>query len=119
MPQPRLFFIADKTYVTPMRVLQFLTLIAVFSVTFPYIRRWLPPLAAFLSLLGRNSLYVFCMGSLLSLSAQIVRSVYRGNLTIDTIVVVAGIVVMALTAWLPEWRESFKQRPQRSPQPAS
>ena len=40
MPQPRLLFIADKTYVTPMRLIQFLALIALFSVTYPYIKRW-------------------------------------------------------------------------------
>ena len=40
MPQPRLLFIADKTYVTPMRLIQFLALIALFSATYPYIKRW-------------------------------------------------------------------------------
>jgi len=119
VPQPRLFFLLDKTYVTPLRLIQFLTLIAVMSVTFPYLRRWLPPVVSFLSMFGRNSLYVFCMGSLLSLLAQIVRSIYRGNLAVDTLAVIVGIAVMAFTAWLPEWRESFKQRPQRTPQPAS
>ena len=40
MPQPRLLFIADKTYVTPMRLIQFLALMALFSATYPYIKRW-------------------------------------------------------------------------------
>lgn len=120
MPQPRLFFIADKTFVTPIRIIQFLALIAVMSVTFPYIRRWGGPLVSFLALLGRNSLYVFCVGSLLSLSAQIIRSIYRGNIVADTIVVIVGIAVMAFTAWLPEWRESIRLRPARpQPQPQS
>jgi hypothetical protein len=118
MPQPRLFFIVDKTFVTPIRVIQFLALIAVMSVLFPYILRWASPLASFLALLGRNSLYVFCVGSLLSLSAQIIHSFYRGNIVADTIVVIIGIAVMAFTAWLPEWRESIRQRPPR-PQPQS
>jgi hypothetical protein len=73
---------------------------------------------SFCSLLGRNSLYVFCMGSLLSLTGQIIRSIYRGDLVVDTILVVAGIAIMAFTAWLPEWRESIRQR-SRSQQPAS
>ena len=119
VPQPRLFFLIDKTFVTPIRLIQFLALIAVFSVAFPYIRRAVPPVVSFCSLLGRNSLYVFCMGSILSLIGQIIRSIYRGNLAIDTMVLVAGIAIMAFTAWLPEWRESFKQRPQAKPQPAS
>lgn len=119
VPQPRLFFLLDKTYVTPIRLIQFLALIAVFSAAYPYIRRAMPPLASFLSLLGRNSLYVFCVGSVLSLSAQIIRSIYRGNLFIDTVVVVLGIAIMAFTARLPEWRENIRQPPQSKPQPAS
>jgi hypothetical protein len=119
VPQPRLFFILDKTFATPLRLIQFLALIAVFSVTFPYIRRAVPPLVSFLCRLGRNSLYVFCVGSLLSLAGQILRTMYRGNLAMDTIVVIVGIAIMALTAWLPEWRESIKARPSPRPRPAS
>jgi hypothetical protein len=118
VPSPKLFFILDKTFATPIRLIQFLALIAVGSVLFPYIRWLVPPLVSFLCRLGRNSLYVFCVGSLLSLAAQIMRTVSRGNFVIDTVVVVIGIAIMALTAWLPEWRESIKARPPR-PQPAS
>jgi hypothetical protein len=118
VPQPRLLFLLEKTYVTPLRIIQFLALIAVFSVTFPYIRRFMPPIVGFCSLLGRNSLYVFCIGSLLSLAGQIIRAIYRGNFAIDTVVVVVGIAVMALAAWLPEWREQIRQKQPRS-QPAS
>ncbi len=39
VPNPKLFFIADKTYVTPIRLIQFLALIAVFSLAFRYIKR--------------------------------------------------------------------------------
>ncbi|MGB7258370.1 MAG: OpgC domain-containing protein, partial [Pseudolabrys sp.] len=56
-------------------------------------------------MLGRNSLYVFCVGSLLSLMAQIVRFNLRGTVGIDTAVVVLGIVIMALTAWIAESRQ--------------
>jgi hypothetical protein len=58
------------------------------------------------------------MGSLLSLSGQIIRGIYRGNLWVETVLVVVGIALMALTAWLPEWRESIRQR-LWSQQPAS
>ena len=119
VPQPRLFFLIDNSYITPIRLIQFLALIAVFSITFPYIRRTVPPVVSFCSLLGRNSLYVFCVGSLLSLTAQIIRSLYRGSFLVDTILVVAGVAIMAFTAWLPEWRESIRQRSQARPQPAS
>jgi hypothetical protein len=110
MPQPRLFFIAEKTYITPMRLIQFLSIVAVFSLVYPTIRRYAAPLTEFLSMLGRNSLEVFCMGSLLSLSGQIVRFVTKGNIAIDTVVVILGIAIMALTAWLAEWRERARSQ---------
>jgi hypothetical protein len=108
LPKPRLFFLLSKTYVTPPRIIQFLALIAVMSVIYPYIRRFVPWLVDFLSMLGRNSLYVFCVGSVLSLAGQIVRFLYHGNIYSDTVVLICGIAIMALTAWLPEWRESIK-----------
>jgi hypothetical protein len=121
MPQPVLLFISDKTYVTPMRVIQFLALIALFSATYPYIERFASWLNRFGSMLGRNSLIVFCVGSLLSLAGQITRFVYRGDIVVDTIVVVLGIAIMAFSAWLPEWREQFRARgsAQQRPLPAS
>jgi hypothetical protein len=120
MPQPRLLFIADKTYVTPMRLIQFLALIALFSATYPYIKHWASRLVEFCSLLGRNSLIVFCVGSVLSLAGQITRFVYRGDILVDTVVVVLGISIMALSAWLPEWREQVRAKGSaRQPSPAS
>ena len=67
VPNPKLFFIADKTFNTPMRLVQFLSLVAVFSAAWPYIiaasKRpfgWLiGEIVALFSMLGRNSLYVF------------------------------------------------------------
>ena len=37
VPRPKLFFLLSKTYVTPARVIQFLALIALFSVAYPTI----------------------------------------------------------------------------------
>jgi hypothetical protein len=108
VPQPRLFFLVDKTFMTPLRLIQFLALVAVMSATYPYIVRVWKGLVDFLSMLGRNSLYVFCVGSILSLAGQIVRYIYQGNFLIDTAVVICGIAIMALAAWLPEWREQVR-----------
>jgi hypothetical protein len=119
MPQPRLLFIADKTYVTPMRLIQFLALVALFSATYPYIRRSSLRLVEFGSMLGRNSLIVFCVGSVLSLAGQITRFVYRGDIVMDTIVVILGISIMAFAAWLPEWREQVRLKRSEQPSPAS
>ena len=110
VPQPRLFFLIDKAFVTPPRLIQFLALVAVMSATYPYIVRGARRLVDFLSMLGRNSLYVFCIGAILSLAGQIIRYVYQGNLLIDTAVLVCGIAIMAVAAWLPEWREQVRGR---------
>lgn len=120
VPNPKLFFIADKTFMTPMRLIQFLALVAVFSFAWRYIRRaaeapWLGRLVSGLielfAMLGRNSLYVFCIGSLLSLSAQVVRLYYRGSFAGDSAVVLLGILIMAFTAWLAELRQRGRPAP--------
>lgn len=113
MPEPKLFFIDSKSYETPIRMVQFLALVAVFSLAYRYIRKLadfsalripVDGLIGLFALLGRNSLYVFCVGSLLSLLAQVVRYVYRGSVGSDTATVILGIAVMAFTAWLVESR---------------
>jgi hypothetical protein len=114
VPEPKLFFLLDKTWATPPRLIQFLALVAVFSAAFryirgcadlPYLRYPIDVLIRVLAMLGRNSLYVFCVGSLLSLTAQFVRFAYRGTVGVDTAVVISGIIIMALTAWLAESRQ--------------
>jgi hypothetical protein len=121
VPNPKLLFIADKAFDTPMRLIQFLSLVTVFSGAYHYIRELakLPFLRApiegltgLLAMLGRNSLYVFCIGSLLSLMAQVARFTYRGTVATDTVVVILGVVIMAATAWIAELRE--RARPAQS-----
>jgi hypothetical protein len=111
VPQPILFFISAKTYDTPIRLIQFLSVVAIFSAVYPYIRRFAAPLTDFLSMLGRNSLPVFCVGSLLSLTAQIVRFLYRGYISVDTVVLIVGVAIMAATAWVSEWRDRVRAKP--------
>jgi hypothetical protein len=104
MPEPKLLFIAMKTYMTPLRLIQFLALAAVFSAVYPLIARLSPALSQFLSKLGRNSLNVFCVGSLLSLAFQIVRFVYERSIMVDTAILLTGIGLLGFTAWVSEWR---------------
>jgi hypothetical protein len=105
LPEPKLFFLNGKSFLTPVRLVHFLALVAVFSGAFVVIGPRLPWLAEFLSKLGRNSLNVFCVGSLLSLIGQIVRLLYTQSFIIDTIVVVVGIGLLWCTAWVTEWRD--------------
>src|SRR5262249_19073272 len=53
VPEPKLLFIAGKTFVTPIRLIQFLALLAVFSAVYPMIAKAAPRLVGGLSLLGR------------------------------------------------------------------
>jgi hypothetical protein len=110
VPEPKLLFIANKNYVTPMRLIQFLALIAVFSPAFPWIEKAAPRLVDFLSMLGRNSLHVFCAGSVLSLAGQITRFYFRGGFVVDTAMLIVGITLMGLMAWLVEWRSRVPRR---------
>jgi hypothetical protein len=105
LPEPKLLFLNGKSFLTPIRLIQFLALVAVFSAAYPVIARFLPWLTEPLSMLGRNSLNVFCVGSLLSLSGQIIRFIYSGSFVIDTIVVIVGVGLLWLTAWMSEWRQ--------------
>jgi hypothetical protein len=104
LPEPKLFFLNGKSFLTPIRLLQFLALVAVFSAAYPLFAPRLPWLAEFLSALGRNSLNVFCVGSLLSLIGQILRLLYTGAFVGDTIVAVVGIGLLWSTAWISEWQ---------------
>jgi hypothetical protein len=103
-------FLNGKTFLTPVRLIQFLALAAVFSAAYPMFAPHVPWLAEFLSRLGRNSLYVFCVGSVLSLIGQVIRYYYTGSLIVDTFVVIAGVAILWLTAWVSEWRDQQKPR---------
>ncbi|HEY8580705.1 MAG TPA: OpgC domain-containing protein [Beijerinckiaceae bacterium] len=107
-PSPVLFFVADKTFLTPLRLLHVLGLVALVGGAFVWIFRWAQPLARFFSMLGRNSLNVFCVGSLLSLAGQVVRFVFGTSLWVDGAVLIVGLLVMSMTAWVSEWRARLK-----------
>lgn len=107
-PQPALFFVADKIFLTPLRLIHVLGLVAFFGGAFMFFYRRLRPLARFFSMLGRNSLNVFCVGSLLSLSAISARFALGANLWVDSFVVLMGVLPMSATAWVSEWRARLK-----------
>ena len=104
VPEPKLFFMFDKTFATPARILHLLALVALFNGLYNYIEAWISPLARFFSMLGRNSLYVFCVGSLVALASQFGRFVMGGSILVDSLVLLMGIICMGMTAWVVEWR---------------
>jgi hypothetical protein len=115
LPPQLVYLLAeDKTYLSPIRLLHALALFAAMSAVFPLIFRHLRPLARFFSMLGRNSLYVFCVGSILSLCAQIVRFYFQSGVATDAALVAAGIALLGFTAWLSELRDRLKSAPASS-----
>ncbi len=108
LPEPRLFLMFDKTYATPARVLGLLSIVAVFGGCYKGFEPWAGPVTRFFSTMGRNSLNVFCVGSLLSLMAQFARFSLGGGVVIDTLVLISAVACMYVTAWLSEWRERAK-----------
>ena len=109
VPDPKLFFVFDKTFLSPARLLHFLAVAAAFGGSFRLVSRFARPLARFLSMLGRNSLNVFCVASLLSLSGQLLRVAVGGGLRVDTGVLVFGIAALGFTGWLSELRDRLRQ----------
>lgn len=106
MPEPRLLFLFDKTFVSPVRIANLLALVLAFAFVYPWLMT--TPVKKVDSLLcgmGRNSLAVFSIGSLLSLAGQFTRFVYGGSILTDTAIVLAGVLGMVLTCWFVEWRE--------------
>src|SRR5262245_46173128 len=110
LPEPKLLFLNGKSFLTPIRLLQFLALIAVCSAMYRPVAPHVPWLTEFLSSLGRNSLNVFCVASVLSLVGQIIRYRYAASFVADTVVVVVGISLLWLTATVSEWRERQKSQ---------
>lgn len=109
VPWPTYLFIVDKSYATPLRILHLLALCAAFVAVYSGIARYLGWLAGFGAVLGRNSLQVFCVGSLLSLGGQLARAAFPASLTLDLAVVAVGIGLMWATAWLTEARARLRR----------
>lgn len=104
-PEPHLLFVNDKSFLTPIRIGQFLLLVALASLLWGPIAKYLPPLSKALALLGRHSLLVFCIGSLLSLAAQIFRWALRGGFASDTLIVALGLALLFIAAAVADWWE--------------
>lgn len=106
VPQPYLFFVFDKSFLTPGRFLHLLGLVALLAGVFYWFEKfpYFQPIASFFSMLGRNSLHVFCAGSILSQAGQVTRFAAPISVMTDLLVVLVGVILMALVAWMNEWR---------------
>lgn len=102
-PEPHLLFVNDKSFLTPTRIGQFLLLVALASSLWSPIHRFVPAATGALSLLGRHSLLVFCIGSLLSLAAQILRFAFRSGAVRDSVIIACGLAILFAAASIADW----------------
>jgi hypothetical protein len=104
VPEPRLLFIFDKSNLSPARLLHFIAVVIGFQSLYGLIAPYIPWFARQLSALGRNSLAVFSVGSILSLAAQLLRFEWGGGFIVDTFILGIGLACLIFSAWFVEWR---------------
>ncbi|MGE3830301.1 MAG: OpgC family protein [Parvibaculaceae bacterium] len=88
----------DKTYVAWPRLVHVLAL--GYVVMMSPLGQWMKQLSPAnpFTAMGRHSLPIFCFGSLFSMIGTIIRNEWGGGFTIDTLIVAAGLILMALIA---------------------
>lgn len=106
VPEPRIFFLFDKGHLSPIRVVSMLALAVAFYPVFGIIAPRIGPISQYFCRLGRNSLPVFCVLSLLALGGQIIRYLSEPTLMLDLSLIVAGLMVLGFTSWLVEFNRS-------------
>jgi len=89
----------DKTYLAVPRLLHILALayVVMISPLGEALRR-IPPSNPF-TVMGRHSLPVFCLGSLLAMAGAILRYEWGGGLLRDTVIVLTGLTIPMLLAY--------------------
>ncbi len=114
-PLPAFMWDFDKSSLDLPRVLHVLAL-AYCAARLP-VERWLraTPLSAPLTLIGRHGLPVFCLGTVLSLGAQVLRPAFDGAVSFDLLIVLVGFSLQWLLAWALEWQKGGRTVNARAP----
>ncbi|CAN5921237.1 OpgC domain-containing protein [soil metagenome] len=100
----RLIYPIDKTNIDILRFLHFLALAWLVRLAVPIdaaFLRW--PVFGPFRRCGEQSLLIFCIGTFLALSAQIVVSYFEESLLSQILVSVAGIAIMCAAAYVAAW----------------
>lgn len=113
VPEPRRLFLFDKTYLSPPRIVSLLAVVVAFHRLFTVIEPLIGATGRWLCKLGRNSLPVFAVGSLLTLVGQLARFIAGGSILADLVIIGLGLSLSGMTAWFVEWR-STQQSSSRS-----
>jgi hypothetical protein len=100
----RLIYPIDKTNIDVLRIVHFLALAWIVRLVVPLDAAFLKwRIVAPLRRCGEHSLLIFCLGTFLALSAQVIVSQFEGSLLSQVVVSVVGIVVMSLAAYVAAW----------------
>jgi hypothetical protein len=103
----RLIYPIDKTNIDPLRFMHFLAVAWLVRVTVRVDAAFLKWPAFYpLRRCGEQSLLIFCIGTFLALSAQIVVSYFEESLLSQIVVSVAGILIMCAAAYVATWFKS-------------
>jgi hypothetical protein len=103
---PRFLWEDDKHILSLPRLLHVLAL-AYVAACLPvesWVRKW--SVAAPLMWLGRHSLAIFGLGTILAIGGQVLRIVGGGDPTIDLLVIAAGLSLQVGLAWALEWNRT-------------
>jgi hypothetical protein len=77
------------------------------------------PESTFLTAMGRHSLPVFCVGSLLSMTGAVIRHEWGGSFAFDTLIITMGLMLMGLLALFLDGRNPVSPKPLSAPRPAT
>lgn len=108
-PLPDFIWSFDKTSLPLPRLLHVLAL--VYCISRLPLEKWLRSMVAAVPLIqmGRHSLPVFCVGTVLSLAAQAVRPGFDGAFAFDLVIITLGFTIQWLVAWTLEWQRSGRK----------
>ena len=97
----------DKTNIDTLRILHFLAVAWLVRLAVPIDApglRW--PVWRPLRRCGEASLLIFCLGTFLALSGQVIVSYYEETILSQIVVSIAGIAIMCLAAYIAAWSRS-------------
>ena len=94
----------DKTNIDVLRFLHFLAVAWVVRLLVPIdapLLKW--PIWQPLRRCGEASLLIFCIGTFLALSGQVIVSQHEDSILSQIVVSIAGIAIMSLAAYVAAW----------------
>lgn len=103
----RVIYPIDKTNIDILRILHFLAVAWLVRLAVPIDApglRW--PVWQPLRRCGEASLLIFCLGTFLALSGQVIVSHYEETILSQIVVSIAGIAIMCLAAYIAAWSRS-------------